>query len=174
MAKKNLTIKKVQDMVFNNPSVLLTHMLNLEKLYQEATPEQKIEITVSQHALAKAFYDMLCDKFKCDDKSVENIISKLQPDTGLTLDVNGKAYTYTNEHDIVTKVNKAWLKSQGYNSQVELCEDYKTKGKILPAGLVLSTKIIASFDPKLWDGSHPIASNSEVDIPNIKIKEIKK
>lgn len=174
MAKKNLNIKNMGRMVFNNPNILLTHMLECEKLFQEATPEQKIEIAVSQHALAKAFYDMLCEKFKCDDKSIEDSISKLQPDTGLTLTVNGKSYTYTNEHETVVEVDKAWIKSQGYKSQVELCEDYQAQGKTLPSGLVLSTKTIASFKSESWNGSDPIATVSEVDIPNIKIKEIKK
>lgn len=174
MAKKNLSIKDMKGMVFNNPSELLTQMLEFGKLSQEATPEQRIEIAVSQHALAKAFYDMLCEKFKCDDKTIETTISKLQPDTGLTLRVNDKSYTYTNEHDTVVEVDKAWIKAQGYKSQVELCEDYQAQGKVLPSGLVLSTKTIASFKAESWNGSDPIATVSEVDIPNIKIKEIKK
>lgn len=174
MAKKNLSIKKMKGVNFNNPNKLLTHMLECEKLFQEATPEQKIEISVSQHALAKAFYDMLCEKFNCDDKSIEDSISKLPPDTGLTLTVNNKSYTYTNEHETLVAVDKAWVKAQGYKSQVELCEDYQAQGKPLPSGLVLSTKTIASFKPESWNGSDPIAITSEVDIPNIKIKEIKK
>lgn len=174
MAKQtNVTVKDMKGLVFDKPGDLLNQMMAFEKLYQEASPEERIELAVSMHACAKAFYDMLCEKFSCDDDSTEVMISGLPVDTGLKLSVNNKEYTYTNEHIEVVEVDKAWIKAQGYKSQVELCEDYQSKGLPLPAGLVLSTKTIASFKPESWDGSHPIGVATSYDVPNIKIKEIK-
>jgi hypothetical protein len=176
MANKKQTIINVKDMKgmsFDNPKDLLAQLFTFEKLLAEASPEQKIEIAVSMHACAKAFYDMLCEKFNCGDAAIETMLAGLPANSGLGLSINNKSYTYTNEHIEEDKVDKAWIKSQGYKSQVELCEDYKSKGLPLPSGLVLSTKTIAEFNSKMWNGLDPIAVKTEYDVQNIKIKENK-
>lgn len=171
--KKTINVKDMKGMVMDSPKDILNQMTTFNKLLAEATPEQKVEIQVSQHALAKAFYDMLCDSFNCSDEDIKDVIAGLSADTGLSLSINNTQYTYSNVEVVKAEVNKAFLKSLGYKSQVALCEDYTQKGLPLPSGMTLSTKTIAAFDEDEWDGKDPIATVNKELKQTIEIKNKK-
>lgn len=173
MAKQNtINVVNFGDLSFDNPVDILSRMEKIKSLSLEVKDEEtSLTLQLELNALAKAFTKLILEGFNCSDEAIKELIqNKFGSNSGYSININNISYSYSKEQVSKPEIDKAYLKSIGYNNQTEYGRHLEANNLPLPEGLV--KEIMFKFKPDVWKGD-PIAHVVYSDVINIKEKEIK-
>lgn len=173
MAKQSVVnVVNLGSVSFDNPVDILSRMEEIKSLSLEAKDEEtSLTLQLELNALAKAFTKLILEGFNCSDEAIKELIQdKFGSNSGYSKTINNITYSYSKEEVSKPEIDKAYLKSIGYNNQTEYGRHLEANNLPLPEGLV--KEVMYKFKPDAWKGD-AIAHVVSSDVINIKEKEIK-